>query len=125
MTNPRPRVLVADDHLGFLVAVQRLLEPSCDVVRTVQDGEALLEATADLKPDIVVVDIHMPYVNGLSACRQIKGATPEIKIIVLTGYSEPGTRERALNAGASAFVLKHSMADDLIPAIQNALLDRS
>jgi DNA-binding NarL/FixJ family response regulator len=79
----------------------------------------------DLKPDVVVVDIHMPYVNGLSACRQIKGASPEMKIIVLTGDSEPGTRERALNAGASAFVLKHSMADDLIPAIQNALLDRS
>jgi DNA-binding NarL/FixJ family response regulator len=116
----QPRVLLADDHAGILSALRRLLGSSCDIVGCVTDGAALLEAAARLRPDVIVVDIFMPKVDGLKACRQIKEATPETKVVVLTGHNDSSTRQRAFSAGASAFIPKHLMADDLVDAIHRA-----
>ena len=116
----RPRVLLADNHTGILMALQRLLEPTCDVVGRVSDGAALLEAMTKLQPDIVVLDISMPRIDGLEACRHIKHATPQTKVVVLTAANDEDVRQHAFNVGASAFVLKYAMAEELVKAIQKA-----
>jgi DNA-binding NarL/FixJ family response regulator len=117
----RPRVLLADDYVGLLTAWRRLLEPAFEVVGCVRDGRALLEAAAALIPDVIVADLSMPQINGLDACRQIKTAIPETKIILITAGGDEWVARAAFEAGASAFVLKHSAADDLLTAIQAAL----
>lgn len=117
----RPRVLLADDYAGLLTAWRRLLEPTCEVVGTVRNGRALLEATIALTPDVVVADLSMPEVNGIDACRQIKLARPETKVILVTAGGDEWVARAAFRAGASGFVLKHS-ADDLLTAIQSVLL---
>lgn len=118
----RPRVLLADDYAGLLTAWQRLLEPSCEVVGSVSNGRALLEAATALSPDIIVADLSMPEVNGLEACRRIKRTSPQTKIILVTAGGDEWVARAAFRAGASAFVLKHSAADDLLTAIQSAML---
>ena len=118
----RPRVLLADDHAGILAALQRVLNPSCEVVGCATSGVALLEAATRLRPDVIVMDIAMPNVNGLEACREIKHAIPQTKVVVLTATNDPDVKQHALSLGASAFVLKHLMASDLLPAIKKALV---
>jgi len=121
----RPRVLLADDYPGLLIAWRRLLEPACEVVGSVRDGRALLEAAETLTPDVVIADLSMPEVNGLEACRQIKDAHPETKVILVTAGGDRWVVRAAFRAGASAFVLKHSAGDDLLTAIENAMLGRT
>jgi DNA-binding NarL/FixJ family response regulator len=117
----RPRVLLADDHPGIFRAFQRLLEPPCEVVRTVTDGISLLDAVTTLLPDVVVVDLAMPGLGGLGACRDIKRSCPQTKIVVVTAASDPAIRDEAYRVGASGFVLKHRAADDLLLAIEKVL----
>jgi DNA-binding NarL/FixJ family response regulator len=119
---PRPRVLLADDYEGLIVAWRRLLEPSCDVVGSVRDGRALFETALALEPDVVVVDLAMPGMNGLDACRSIKSALPTTKIVLVTTGGDEHIARAAFRAGASAFVLKYAAAQDLAVAIQRALL---
>jgi DNA-binding NarL/FixJ family response regulator len=118
----RPRVLLADDYVALLTAWRRLLEPSCEVVGSVRNGRALLEAATELSPDVIVADLSMPEVNGLDACRQIKLASPQTKVVLVTAGGDEWVARAACRAGASAFVLKHSAADDLLTAIQSAML---
>ena len=117
---PRPRVLLADDYAGILIALKRLLAPSCDVVGCVSDGAVLLETVIRLRPDVVILDVRMPSINGLEMCRQIKETTPATKVIVFTAADDAEIRRRAFEHGASAFVTKYRVADDLSPAIQKA-----
>ena len=117
MSPKRPRVLVADDHLDVTTAVCRLLATDCDVVGTVADGAALLEATQRLRPDIVVLDVNIPNVHGLEACRQITAVNPETKVIVFTAMIDEVVRERSFEVGASAFVSKLT-SGDLLMAIK-------
>ena len=117
----RPRVLLADDYAGLLTAWKRLLEPSYDVVGCVRDGRALLDAASTLAPDVVIADLSMPEVNGIDACRHIKHASPQTKVILVTAGGDQWVARAAFRAGASGFVLKHSAADDLPVAIHNAL----
>ena len=100
----RPRVLVADDHADLVKAICRLLAMECDVVGSVADGSAVLEAALRLRPDVIVVDLNLPNVNGLEACRQIRQAHPEMKVIVFTAMNDPDVRKRSLEVGASAVV---------------------
>jgi DNA-binding NarL/FixJ family response regulator len=116
----RPRVLLADDYPGMVVAIKRLLATDCEIIGTVTDGQALLEAAARLHLDVVVADLHLPHVNGLEACRRIRRANPQIKVIVLSGLSEEDVCEAVLAAGASAFVAKSVMTEELMPAIAMA-----
>jgi DNA-binding NarL/FixJ family response regulator len=117
---PRPRVLLADDYNALLVALRRLLAPSCEVVGSVGDGLAVVEAAARLRPDVVVLDLNLPMLNGLEACRRITTTLPRSKVILITAADDDALRKRAFELGACAFVLKHRVIDDLGPAIQDA-----
>jgi DNA-binding NarL/FixJ family response regulator len=121
----RPRVLLADDHRLLREAFVKLLEPDCDVVGAVSDGRALLEAAPKLRPDVVVVDIAMPQLNGLDAARQLKRAMPAVKVIFLTVNEDPDLAAEAFRAGGSAFLLKNSAASELLQAIQDVIQGRS
>jgi DNA-binding NarL/FixJ family response regulator len=101
-------------------AISRLLSLDCDVVGSVADGSALLKAAQRLQPDVIVLDLNLPKVPGLEACRRITQANPNIKVIVLTAATDPAKRQESLKAGASAFVSKLRCVDDLLPAIKRA-----
>jgi len=119
--NRRPRVLLADDHTMLLDAFKRVLEPACEVVGSVADGRALLEAAPKLKPDVIVLDIAMPRLNGLDASRQLKQTMPETKLVFLTANEDPDLAVEAFQMGASAYLLKNSASSELFTAIQHAL----
>ena len=121
----RPRVLLADDHRLLREAFARLLESGCEVVGTVADGRALLAAAAELRPDIVVLDIAMPLLNGLDAARQLRRSLPDIKLIFLTVSEDPDLAAQAFQAGASGYLLKNSAASELLQAIQEVSQGRS
>jgi DNA-binding NarL/FixJ family response regulator len=120
-----PRVLIADDHTLVLEAIRKLLEPRCDVVGTVTDGRALVESAVMLKPDVVLIDIAMPLLNGLEAVRQLKTKVPGMKLICLTMNEDSEIGAEAMRAGASGYLLKKSAASELFYAIQEVLRGRS
>jgi DNA-binding NarL/FixJ family response regulator len=99
-------VLIADDHPGVAKAVSRVLALDCDVVGTVADGSAVLEAVQRLQPDVIVVDVNLPNVDGLEACRQITQLNPAAKVIVFSAMNDPDVTKRSFQVGASAFVFK-------------------
>ena len=117
----RPRVLLADDHQMLAEALKSVVEPRCQVVGTVSDGRALLEAAARLQPDIVVLDIGMPQLNGLDAGRQLKHNLPKVKLIFMTMHQDPYLVGEAFRAGASAFLLKEAAVSELTEAIDRVL----
>ena len=117
----RPRILLADDHTLMAEALTHLLQVEFDVVGIVADGRALLDAAAELQPDLVVVDIGMPLLNGLDASEQIKLLHPDIKVIVLTQNREPRYAAEAFRRGASGYLLKDAAASELTAAIRAAL----
>ena len=117
----RPRVLLADDHRMLTDALKRILEPRCEVVGTVIDGRALLEAAPRLNPDVVVLDIAMPHLNGLDAGRQLKSRMPKVKLIFMTQHEDPYLVGEAFRAGGSAFLLKEAAASELIDALDQVL----
>ena len=117
----RPRVLLADDHKMLVDALKSVLEPCCEVVASVGDGRELLKAAARLRPDIIVLDIAMPQLNGLDAARQLKHTMPEVKLIFMTMNEDPYLVGEAFRAGASAFLLKQAAALELTDAIRRVL----
>jgi DNA-binding NarL/FixJ family response regulator len=121
----RPRILLADDHKLMAEALQHLLQAEFDVVATVADGRALIKAAAELKPELVVVDIGMPLLNGLDAADQLKALHPEIKVIFLTQNREPRFAVEAFRRKASGYLLKDSAASELTTAIREVLRGRS
>jgi CheY-like chemotaxis protein len=124
MVSTRPRVLLADDYPDMLKAVSRLLALDCEVVGTVADGSALLEAAQRLQPDVIVLDLRLPKVDGLEACRRITQVHPEMRVIVFTAMSDPDISQRSFAVGASAFVSKLA-AIDLLSTIKRLCPDRS
>jgi DNA-binding NarL/FixJ family response regulator len=121
----RPRILLADDHVLMAEALQHLLQADFDVVGTVSNGRALLKAAAELHPELVVVDIGMPLLNGLDAGEQLKALRPDIKVIYLTQNREPRYAVEAFRRKASGYLLKDSAASELTTAIREALLGRT
>ncbi|HZS57381.1 MAG TPA: response regulator transcription factor [Bryobacteraceae bacterium] len=121
----RVKILLADDHKIVAEGLERLLTGSFDLVGTVADGRALLEAAGRLKPDVIVTDISMPLVNGLDAIRRLKAETPAIKIVVLTMHADPYLAAQAFKAGASGFLLKRAAGEELIHAIGEIIQDRA
>jgi DNA-binding NarL/FixJ family response regulator len=120
----RPRVLLADDHLMLVDALKKILEPYCEVVGSVGDGLTLLKAAATQRPDIIVLDIAMPLLNGLDAGRQLKHDTAGVKLVFLTMNEDPYLAGEALRAGASAYLLKRDAALELTKAISEVLKGR-
>jgi DNA-binding NarL/FixJ family response regulator len=122
MTSPyRPRVLLADDHLLVAEALKSLLTPEFDLVGVVGDGHALVEAAGRLRPDVIVADITMPHLNGIDALVQLRRGGNRVPVVFLTMHRDVAFARRALEAGASGFVLKHSAAVELISAVRAAL----
>ena len=120
-----PRVLLADDHAMLLGAFEKLLTGECDVVGQVSDGRALVAAAEQLKPDLVILDISMPLLNGLDAGRQIKQKLRNVKLIFLTMNEDADLAAEAFRAGASAYLLKRSAASELLTAIREVMQGRS
>jgi DNA-binding NarL/FixJ family response regulator len=119
----RARVVLADDHTLVTEALVGLLAPRFDVVATVADGRALLQAVRDLRPDVAIVDIAMPMLNGLDAARQIGASMPECKLIFLTMAQDPDLAAEAFRLGAKGFLLKTSAGWELLRAVDAALRD--
>jgi len=120
----RPRVLLADDHTLVLEGLRRLLEDRCELVGMVEDGRALVEAAPKLSPDIVLLDISMPLLNGLDAARRLRTLVPDTRIIFLTMHADPTYASEAFDAGAAGYLLKRSAASELNVAIATVLAGR-
>jgi DNA-binding NarL/FixJ family response regulator len=118
------RVLVADDHKQMLEYVSGLLSADCDVVAAVNDGQAALDAALRTRPDVVVLDISMPVLNGIQAAKRLLEVQPDAKIVFLTVDNDPDTCRAALATGALGYVLKPRLGTDLMPAIKEAKLGR-
>ena len=121
----RARILMADDHLMVLEAFKSLLEPDFDVVGMVTDGRALLEECSRVHPDMILVDVAMPLLNGLDAGRKLRAADRSVKLIYLTMNPDPDIAGEALRLGASGYVLKTSAVQELTQAIDEAIRGRS
>jgi len=121
----RPTVLLADDHVMVSQGLQMLLEDSYEVVGSVTDGHALLDAVKRLKPDVVVTDISMPIMDGIDAVRQLRRGGDKTKVVFVTMHSDAQIAVEAFRAGGSGYVLKHAAGDELIAAIRAALQGQS
>jgi DNA-binding NarL/FixJ family response regulator len=119
------RILLADDHTLLLEAFRKLLEPVYDVVGTVGDGLALLAIAPALKPDVILMDISMPRLNGLEAGRRLKQMMPRVKLIFLTMNEDPDLAAEAMRKGASGYLLKTCAASELLDAIPAAIKGKS
>ncbi len=117
----KARILIADDHTLVAEAFKRLLEPECEVVATVPDGRALLRVAPQVSPDLVLVDLNMPLLNGLDASTQLKQALPNIKIIVLTMNEDPEIAAETMGKWASGYLLKKSAGSELLKAVHVVL----
>ncbi len=124
-TKPRPTVVIADDHERMRQLVRRILSQDLVVLEAVSDGEALLEAAKELNPDLFVVDINMPRLNGLEALRQLRELGNTTPVIILTSSEDSAFLERALQIGANGFVIKSRMGSDLVRATREALAGRT
>jgi DNA-binding NarL/FixJ family response regulator len=120
----RPRVVLADDHPSVLVAFGRLLRSSCEVVASVSNGQAAVEAVSTLQPDVLVVDLMMPGLDGLEVCRRVKEASPATRVVIVTAFDDTDVQTIALKDGASAFLPKHSVPAMLESAIHQICADR-
>jgi DNA-binding NarL/FixJ family response regulator len=119
------RVLLADDHTLLLGAIAKLISEDCDVVGQVSDGRALVAAAEELRPDVIVMDISMPLLNGVEAARQIKQKLRHVKLVFLTMNEDPDLAAEAFRAGASAYLLKRSATSELPLAIREVMQGRS
>ena len=121
----KPRVLIADDHTLVVEALETLLAPACEIVGRVADGRALLAAVREHHPDLVVIDIGMPLLNGLDAARQVRQIDPSIRLVFVTMNEDPDLAAEAFRAGASAYLLKRSAGSELLAAIREVMNGRS
>ena len=120
MGGGRLTAVIADDNVEMLAAVRAALSPTCDVVGEAADGRELVELSARLSPDLMVIDLGMPHVSGLEALKQCRAAGSTAIIIILTVSAEPALAKMAIEAGANAFVIKDRMGEDLLLAIDHA-----
>lgn len=121
----RARLLLADDHTLVLEGIRRLLEPYFELVAIARDGRAVVKAVEEKRPDIVLLDITMPGLNGIDAARQIKRICPAAKLIFLTMHADREYVSEAFRAGASGYLLKWSAEEELTTAIQTVLEGRT
>ena len=113
-----PSVLLADDHSVVLAGIRSLLGSSCELIGEVTDGRALVEAALHLRPDVIILDISMPVLNGIDAARMIRRRWPEAKLLFLSMHANPVYLREALEAGGCGYLLKSSAGEELLPAVQ-------
>ncbi len=121
----RPQVLIADDHTMFAEGLKLLLEKNYSVVGAVVNGRALVTQAARLKPDLIVVDVGMPLLNGFDAAQRVRQRQPDVKLVFLTMQDDPNLAAAVLELGAAAFVLKQQAGSELMKAIERVLNGKS
>jgi DNA-binding NarL/FixJ family response regulator len=117
----RPRLLLADDHTLLLEGIRLLLEPEFELVGSVEDGRALLSAAKNLKPDVILLDISMPILNGIDAAHRLRKLVPSAKVIFLTMHADADYVAEAFRAGAAGYLLKRAAASELLTAIREVM----
>lgn len=117
----KPTILLADDHTLFVEALQKVLEAEFDLVGAVGDGRVLLDTAPRLHPDLILLDLSMPLLNGIDAARQLHRLIPHTKVVFLSMHGDPTYVTEAFRAGASGYVLKRANATELVQAIRTAL----
>jgi DNA-binding NarL/FixJ family response regulator len=117
----RPRILLADDHALMLDGFTNLLKPKYAVVGTVEDGKALVEAALRLRPDLIILDITMPILNGIDAAREIRRHLPQVKLLFVTMHTSPTYLQAALEAGANGYAVKSSGRSEILAAVETVL----
>lgn len=125
LPRPRPRILLADDHRLVAEALKSLLSTDYDLVGVVEDGRELIEQAGTLQPDVIIADIAMPHLNGIDALVRLRQDGCQVPVVLLTMYRDVSYARRALEAGASGYVLKHSASEELVVAIRAALEGRT
>jgi DNA-binding NarL/FixJ family response regulator len=118
------RILVADDHAGVRELVESMLEPTFEVIGTVDNGRALVETARRLQPDVIITDISMPILSGIEAAKQLKESGSRAKVVFLNVHSDPDFVRACLNVGACGYIVKLRMDSDLLPAVREALSGR-
>lgn len=121
----KTRILLGDDHAFILDGIRAVLQVEYEIVGQVQDGRALVNAAERLKPDVVILDISMPLLNGFEAAQQIKKSRPQVKLIFLSQHLNPAYLRQALKVGASGYVLKSGATGELQQAIREVLRGRT
>src|SRR5271155_134869 len=121
MLMKRPRILLADDHALMLDGFSNLLEPKYRVVGTAQDGKQLVDAAIRLKPELIILDITMPILNGIDAARAIRKHLPQVKLLFVTMHTSPTYLQAALEAGAKGYVVKSAGRNDILTAVEKVL----
>jgi len=122
---PRTRLLLADDHTLLVDAFRKLLEPEFEIVGTASDVRTLLAGALQLRPDVVVVDLGLPLLNGMDAGRELKKLMPQIKLLVVTMSEDVGVAAEALREWASGYLLKKSAGTELTHAIREVVKGRT
>ena len=115
------RVLLADDHANFLTVVANALDAEFDIVKSVGDGQSVVDEASKLDPDLIILDITMPALNGIDAARQLRETGFKGKIVFLTVHHDHDYVQAARAAGAQGYVVKNRLASDLIPAIRDVM----
>ncbi len=124
MAAQSPRLLLSDDHAMLVEGLRRLLEPEFTIVESVADGKSAVEAYARLQPDLLLMDVGLPVLNGIEAARQIKRASPNARILFITMHTERIYVEEALRVGACGYLVKQAAARELVDAIRTVLRGR-
>jgi DNA-binding NarL/FixJ family response regulator len=124
MTMVRARVVLADDHTLVVQGISKLLEEHFDLVGTAPDGRAALEAASTLRPDVMLLDVSMPLLNGVDTAREIRKLSPDTKLVMLTMHADPMYAIESFRAGCSAYLLKRSAASELVFAMGEVLAGR-
>ena len=120
----RVRVMLADDYPGMHPALARLLTPWCEMVGNVLESAQILDEAMRLQPEVIILDVRMAGTNGLDTCRKLRAAVPASRVVLFSGVDDDAIRQSALDAGASGFVSKYRVADELLPAIRRAVAER-
>jgi DNA-binding NarL/FixJ family response regulator len=120
----KPRLIIADDHAVMVEGLVRILQDEFEIVATVSDGRKLVASAARLHPDVAIVDISMPSLNGIEAIRKLRKASPNTKSVILTMHADALFAQEAFEAGASAYVVKAGDCDELLQAISEVLRGR-
>lgn len=120
----RARIILADDHRLMLDALKKLLEPEFEIVGTFENGQTLVEHAAELHPNVIVLDVGMPQMNGLIAGKKLKQEMPLVKLVYLTMNQDPDIAGEAFRLGASAYLLKNSSGSELVRAIGEVVRGR-
>lgn len=119
-----PRVVIADDHPSVLAAFCRILERGCDVVAAIPTGREAVEAVMRLRPDVLVIDLMLPDVDGVEVCRRVRESASETQVVIVTAFDDRHVEKIARDNGAAAYVVKHSAAQTLPETIHHLCAER-